>query len=104
MKKNNAYVVNIEPDIEDLIPSFLADMKNNLAELQAAAQKNNYETIYQAAHKIKGASRLYGFEALSELAQTIEEAGKTKESKIIQAYLLKIKTYLEKVQIEINQK
>lgn len=68
--------VEIDSDLESLIPQFLENRKKDIETLQQLVDSNNLSEISQLAHKIKGAASSYGFNELSELASQMEVLAK----------------------------
>lgn len=71
-------------DLSDLVPEFLAEVKEHLATLEKGllslesapegeARKQSVHALFRAAHTIKGSSRMMGFAAVHEVAHAIEE-------------------------------
>ncbi len=63
--------------------TFLSDMEIQLKALEAAIATNNLASITASAHKIKGAAANVGGIALSQIAQTIEQAGQASEMTLV---------------------
>ena len=69
-------VVTVERDLEDLLPVFLEQRRNDLATIARALPARDFEVIRKAGHGMAGAGTSYGFEILSELGQRIVEAAR----------------------------
>lgn len=54
MSSQNTIVVYVDSELEELIPQFLANQQKALATMHAALGRQNYETIRQVGHGIKG--------------------------------------------------
>jgi histidine phosphotransfer protein HptB len=93
-------IVKIEEDIKDLIPRFLELRKSNFIEIKNELNKNNFVLIQETAHKIKGSSRLYGFEKLSEIAYEIELSAKNKDKINIEKMLSEAESHLANIDIK----
>ena len=76
-EKNLAY---IDSELEELIPMFFENTREEIHALQNALEQEDYETLRRLGHSIKGASRGYGFEKMGDLGLTIENAAKEKQS------------------------
>lgn len=72
-------IVEIDADLQDLIPQFVENRKKDIETLQQLVQQDDLEAISQLAHKIKGAAAGYGFNELSELAAKMESASKKRD-------------------------
>ena len=69
-------IVEIDADLQDLVPQFVENRKKDIETLRELVQKDDLGAISQLAHKIKGAAAGYGFNELSELAAQMEKASK----------------------------
>jgi len=67
-------------------------MRDALAEL-------DFETVRKVAHGMKGAGGSYGFDHVTTMAATIEQAAKAGTAPTIAAELDLLATYLERVQV-----
>jgi HPt (histidine-containing phosphotransfer) domain-containing protein len=100
--QNNApttWVVRPDPDLEDLIPSFMQNRKNELVDLEHCASRSDFDGIRRMAHTWKGICRPYGFVHLETLSRTLEDAGERESIADVNAVLVEIKDYLANVRI-----
>lgn len=91
-------IVDIDADLEDLIPKFLENRRNDVQTLQALIENNDVNALAQLAHKIKGSSASYGFIQLSSLAHELEKAVKNDVGSL-DAITNEMKIYLEQVEV-----
>lgn len=97
---NERFPVEIDTDFEDIIPSFLENKKGNVVTMRDALNRQNFEEIRKTGHKLKGTSRMYGFEYMSTLCLAIEEAAKNQETDTIRKKLDLLADYLDNVIIK----
>jgi signal transduction histidine kinase/EAL domain-containing protein (putative c-di-GMP-specific phosphodiesterase class I)/DNA-binding response OmpR family regulator/HPt (histidine-containing phosphotransfer) domain-containing protein len=93
-------IVQINPELRELIPGFMAVTRGELVNLDNAVKEADYKTIKRLGHRIKGASLCYGFNSMGTIAAHIEKAGNEKEDiekikKITQELIL----YFENVEV-----
>lgn len=69
----------MEEDFQDLLRTFLADMPELLAGIEAAAAAGDAEALCQNAHTLKSSSASMGALALSELARRLELLGRDRD-------------------------
>ena len=67
-------IVNTDPDLEDLIPGFLANRAKDVASIRALLEAGDFGGIRILGHSMKGAGGGYGFDRITELGDTIETA------------------------------
>jgi HPt (histidine-containing phosphotransfer) domain-containing protein len=93
------WVVRPDPDLADLIPSFVQNRRNELAELQVAHAKADFEFVCRIAHTWKGICRPYGFNHLETLAKSLEEAGERESASDVAGVMAEMTLYLDHVRI-----
>ncbi len=93
------WVVRPDPDLADLIPSFLQNRRNELSELEGAVARGDFEFIRRMAHTWKGICRPYGFIHLETISRGLESAGTTESSPEISGLLSEIHNYLDNVRV-----
>ncbi|MGZ3774810.1 MAG: Hpt domain-containing protein [Pseudobdellovibrionaceae bacterium] len=91
--------VEIDADLEDLIPQFLENRKKDIEVLQQLIEKNDLTALAQLAHKVKGAATSYGFAELGELASQIEMQAKSNQSHQLPELIQKMKTHFLKIEV-----
>jgi CheY-like chemotaxis protein/HPt (histidine-containing phosphotransfer) domain-containing protein len=97
------YLVRIDPDLEDLIPSFLKKKGADISELQIDLDNNNFEKVKLLGHKLKGGFSIYGFNVMSGICANIENFAKVKNRVEIEEYLNQLKVFIKNVRIEYTK-
>ncbi|MBW2038433.1 MAG: Hpt domain-containing protein [Deltaproteobacteria bacterium] len=92
-------IVHVDPEIEDLIPGFLENRRNDVKTLQEALTKGDYETIRILGHSMKGSGGGYGFDAITEIGRSLEDAAKTKNTEETRRWVDELLHYLERVEV-----
>jgi HPt (histidine-containing phosphotransfer) domain-containing protein len=93
------WVVRPDPDLEDLIPSFMQNRKNELAEMESSLGQGDFDLIRRTAHTWKGISRPYGFVHLETLSKRLEVCGESESREDVDQVLSEIRDYLANVRI-----
>lgn len=93
------WVVRPDPDLEDLIPSFLGNRRTDLNDIRDAIARNDFEFIRRTAHTLKGICRPYGFEHLETLSKELETAGEREDASSIENVAQQMQEYLDNVRI-----
>jgi signal transduction histidine kinase/EAL domain-containing protein (putative c-di-GMP-specific phosphodiesterase class I)/CheY-like chemotaxis protein/HPt (histidine-containing phosphotransfer) domain-containing protein len=70
----DAGAVEIDAQLAPLIPGFLENTRQEVAELEAAVAQGDREIARRLGHRIKGACLCYGFDELGGMAAAIETA------------------------------
>ena len=93
------WVVRPDKDLEDLIPSFMQNRRNELVEIDAAVKGQDFEFIRRLAHTWKGICRPYGFIHLETLSKSLEQSGEREDINAITQLAAEIRDYIENVRI-----
>lgn len=93
------WVVRPDKDLEDLIPSFMQNRRNELVEIESALSRGDFEFIRRLAHTWKGICRPYGFVHLETLSRNLEGAGEREDRGEVAGITSEIRSYLENVRI-----
>jgi HPt (histidine-containing phosphotransfer) domain-containing protein len=93
------WVVRPDPDLEDLIPSFMQNRKKELGELEEARDRADFEFVRRLAHTWKGICRPYGFVHLETLSRALEEAGERENREEVAQILNEMREYLDNVRV-----
>lgn len=94
------YIVQVDPDLEDLIPGFLENRSLEVEKLRSELDNNNFENIASMGHSIKGVGGGYGFDLMSELGANIEAAAKESNAEAIREYIAQLDDYLKRVEVK----
>ena len=92
-------VVHADPDIADEIPWYLGQVKAYTEAIEKAMAGNDFETIEDAGHRMKGSGEAFGFDAVSEMGKSLEQAAKGKDLDEIGTKLKELSRYIEVVEV-----
>ncbi len=92
-------VVRPDPDLQDLIPSFMENRRNELGEIEQAIVRGDFETLRRFAHTWKGICRPYGFMQLEILSRSLEGAADRENQQEAQEMAALIRRHLDQVKI-----
>jgi len=95
----DALIVHIESDFKALLPKFMNNRKKEVVTMREALAQQDLETVRKVAHGMKGAGGSYGFDRVTAMAATIEQAAKTGATAGIVEELDQLAVYLEQVQV-----
>lgn len=98
-KQGEKIIVHVDAELEDLIPGFLENRRKDIETLQKAMAKGDYETIQKLGHTMKGAGGGYGFDAITDIGRSLEQAAKEKNAEEIRKQVGELLHYLEHVEV-----
>ena len=64
--------VVVDSSIEDLIPVYLENRREDIKSISASLAEGEYEPIKILGHSMKGSGGGYGFDGSSEIGQALE--------------------------------
>jgi HPt (histidine-containing phosphotransfer) domain-containing protein len=95
-------MVNVDPDLQELIPGFLQNRSKDLATLRQALAQGDCPVMQSTGHSLKGVGGGYGFAGLSELGAEIESAAKSGNMEALAALIERLADYLDRVEVKFE--
>ena len=95
-------MVYVDPDLEELVPEFIDNMKNEVKRINALITKNDMKEIQRIGHSLKGTGGSYGFNEITDIGIEIEEAAKKSDKEAIMRLGSRLDNYLSGVNIIIQ--
>lgn len=98
-QKGQQIVVQVDPELEDLIPGYLENRHTDVQSIFEALERGDCETIRVLAHSMKGSGGGYGFDAITEINQSMEQAAKSRNKDEIRKLVHQLLSYLNRVEV-----
>lgn len=92
-------VVQVDADLEDLIPGYLQNRRHDVDPILKAVDKQDFETIRILGHTMKGTGGGYGFDAITEIGRDLETAAKEANVPAIRQKAAALLAYLQAVEV-----
>lgn len=92
-------VVHVDPDLEDLIPGYLANRQKDVAALRGALEKKDLETVRILGHSMKGSGGGYGFDSITDIGMVLEKAAGEGREETILREIARLEDYLQRVAV-----
>ncbi len=92
-------IVNVDIDLEDLIPGFLQNRSKELESLRDALERQDFQSIQSVGHSLKGVGGGYGFDGMSDLGAKIENSAKAQELAELTDIIKQYENYLERIEV-----
>jgi len=92
-------IVNIDPDLEELIPGFIENRIKDIDILKNAASQGDFATLKSVGHSLKGVGGGYGFTKITELGAGIEASAKTNDMDSIHHFISVLADYLQRIEV-----
>ena len=91
--------VQVDEDLSDLIPDFLARKHHDLETIRDWAAPRNYADIGRIGHRLKGDGGAYGLERISEVGIQLEQAAGRRDDTAIGSLAAELLDYLDHIDI-----
>ena len=90
--------------VKTIVSTFLEEVPKDIAILEQSYIENDYEQVYQSAHKLKPTIDLFGLEILDEVI-IIQDWGKYKKiNKCIKHQMSFVLNHVNQVVLELKEK
>lgn len=73
-RAEDAIVVRVDADLEELIPSFIANRRIDIQTIGNALDLDDFLTLRRVGHNLRGAGAAFGFDRVSAIGAQLEEA------------------------------
>ncbi len=95
-------IVHVDPDIEALIPGFIANRHRDVTRLGELLESGDFDEIRVIGHSMKGAGGGYGFDEITTLGADIERAADANDHTGVRRALDALADYLTRVEPVFN--
>lgn len=92
--------VEIDDDLEDIVPGFLENRRNDIVKLLSFFEERNYDELERIGHKVSGSAGGYGFHGLGKIAKSIEVNAPMSNDDELGKLILEFKQYVENVEVK----
>lgn len=96
-------VVYVDDELADLIPEFLENRRRDVEQIARLVREERYNELSRLGHTMKGVGGSYGFPAISDIGQGIEEASAHGDGEMIATLRERLAAYLAAVTIRIRR-
>ena len=96
--RSERIIVHVDSELEDLLPGFLEDWKEEVGFMREALEKNDYETIRKLGHDMKGIGGSCGLDVITDMGRGLAEMAKAIDPEVIRNNLDTLSCYLERVE------
>ncbi|NTU67380.1 MAG: Hpt domain-containing protein [Chlorobiaceae bacterium] len=92
-------VVDIDRDLENLIPEYLQGRRQDIDAMKGALQTGDFETMMILGHNMKGTGGGYGFNAITDIGSKIQQAAIAKNAGELEKLAGILQDYLDRITI-----
>jgi HPt (histidine-containing phosphotransfer) domain-containing protein len=95
--------VTIDAHLEEIVPRFLNNRRQDLITLRTSVQHNDWHTIRLLGHRMKGDGGGYGFDAISAIGEALEQAALREDRIAMMQEIERLDDFLARVEIVYRQ-
>lgn len=92
-------VIHIDPDLEAIVPGFLANRQRDLTTIESCLQQRDFSTVRLLAHRMKGDGGGYGFDQISTIGHQLEEAALAQDFERLRHHHSNLRDFLARVAV-----
>ncbi len=92
-------IVEIESDLEYLIPEYLDGRRQDVISIREALQNGDFETIRILGHNMKGTGGGYGFNRITDIGGEIQSSALSGDAGSLEKLAGDLQDYLERVTV-----
>lgn len=96
---NDPLIVEISRDLEEIVPIFLANRQKDLQTLRDALGLQDFRTLQTLGHRMKGDGGGYGFDRVTEIGASMEQAAMRQDHSMIKQQVLQLEDFLRRVRV-----
>ena len=72
--------LELDAEIQDLVPGYLENRRKDVEVILRALEQDDFETIRDLGHSMKGSGGGYGFDPITDIGKSIEETAKRRDT------------------------
>lgn len=92
-------IVEVDEGLSDLIPGFLAHRRGDVVTIFDMVERRDYAEIGRIAHRIKGEGASYGFETMTEIGRSLEQAAAMRDDGAVVTLAHQLVNYMDRLEI-----
>ena len=92
-------IVEVDEGLSDLIPGFLTHKRADIVTIFDANSRRDYAEIGRIAHRIKGEGASYGFETMTEVGRSLEQAAAMRDDGAVATLAHQLLNYMDRIEV-----
>ena len=96
---NDGIIVYLDADLEEIVPGFLDNRQRDVQTLRSCMENGQLDTIRLLGHRMKGDGGGYGFDTISIIGQTLEQAALRGDLVTIRETTTELTNFLRRVRV-----
>ncbi len=88
------------PQLAARVPTFLSNRRRDVASMQDALARADFETVERLGHCMKGSGASYGFQAITDIGEALERVAGSSDADASQKWISELSSYLDGVDLQ----
>ena len=93
-------LVRVVASLAELVPAFLEGRRRDIDTIAAALERSDYDNVRDLGHNMKGSGAGYGFNRITEIGASLEQAAGRRAPEEIRAQSAVLERYLDGLHVE----
>ena len=93
-------IIQVDRDLEDLMPLFMQTRQRDLDGLAQGLVSNDFVALRAIGHGMKGSGGAFGFQRVTDIGDIIEASALKHDAVTIEQQLALLRDYLKRAEIE----
>lgn len=93
-------MVEVDRELEDLIPLFRQTRERDIAGLEAGLAANDFAALRMIGHGMKGSGGAFGFPLITDMGDAIETAALKDDHATVSQQLTRLSNYMANIDIK----
>ncbi|HPR74228.1 MAG TPA: response regulator [Bacteroidales bacterium] len=98
-KKGDRIIVHVDEAFKEFVPRFLEVTSKDIQTMGRAIEDEDFDTLQRLGHSMKGSGVSFGFDIMSNIGKSIEQAAKEKSINDIRICLSELSDYIGRVDV-----
>ncbi len=100
IEEHSMGLVRLGSSFAELVPGFLQGRRRDINTIAAALERSDYEEVRVLGHNMKGSGAGYGFNRITEIGASLEQAAGRRAPEEIRARAMELERYLDGLHVE----
>jgi PAS domain S-box-containing protein len=93
----NPMLLRMNQKFANRIPAYLQSCRQNAIVILDALDRGDFETVTNLGHQMSGSGAMFGFQAITDIGGTLEQAAKSADNDASRKWVRKLSNYLDGV-------
>ena len=95
--------IRVAHTLRAVVPQYLRDQQGLATSILIALERRDYLTIQELGHRMRGSGGSFGFDGLTAIGRSIEEAAQRKDHETVRHWHHELSRYLDRIQVEYDE-